>query len=86
MRFSGKVALITAASKGIGRATALRLAHEGGTVIVNGRDAGAVTAVVAPIERDGGRAISAAGDVTHGSDAARIVAQGIAQCGGLTFS
>jgi NAD(P)-dependent dehydrogenase (short-subunit alcohol dehydrogenase family) len=83
MRFSGKVALITGASKGIGRATAVRLAHEGGTVIVNGRDATAVDAVVAGILRDGGVAISAAGDVTQAADVARIVSLAHTQGDGI---
>jgi NAD(P)-dependent dehydrogenase (short-subunit alcohol dehydrogenase family) len=83
MRFSGKVALITGASKGIGRATAVRLAHEGGTVIVNGRDATAVDAVVAGILRDGGVAIPAAGDVTQAADVARIVSLAHTQGDGI---
>jgi len=83
MRFKGKVALITGASKGIGRATALRVAREGGAVIVNGRDPAAISAVVKEIERDGGRAMPAEGDVTRAADVSRIVEQGIAQCGGI---
>lgn len=83
MRFAGKVALITGASKGIGRTTALRLAREGGTVIVNGRDSAAVAAVVAAIEQDGGKAVPAVGDITQGTEIARIVADGIARCGGI---
>jgi NAD(P)-dependent dehydrogenase (short-subunit alcohol dehydrogenase family) len=83
MRFKGKVVLITGASKGIGRATALRVAREGGAVIVNGRDTAAIAAVVKEIERDGGRAMPAEGDVTRAADVGRIVEQGIAQCGGI---
>lgn len=68
MRFANKVALITGASKGIGRATALRLAQEGGVVVVNGRDKTAVESVVKEIEEGGGRAMPAVADVT-GADA-----------------
>lgn len=83
MRFQGKVALITGASKGIGRATALRFGREGGAAIVNGRDAAAIAAVVNEIERNGGCAMPAEGDVTRAADAARIVEQGIAKFGGI---
>ena len=42
MRFQGKTALVTGASKGIGRATALRLAHEGAAVAVDEKPVGSI--------------------------------------------
>jgi NAD(P)-dependent dehydrogenase (short-subunit alcohol dehydrogenase family) len=73
MRFATRVALITGSSRGIGRATALRLAREGGTVAVNGRDAAAVDAVVAAIKAGGGKAFPAVGDVTRPVEVQKIV-------------
>ena len=52
----GKVALITGATSGIGRAAAMQLAAQGATVIVHGRDADRGAAVVAEIENGGGSA------------------------------
>jgi len=52
----GKVALITGATSGIGKAAAMQLAAQGATVIVHGRDADRGAAVVAEIENGGGSA------------------------------
>src|SRR3984957_7424807 len=52
----GKVALVTGATSGIGRAAAVQLAAQGATVIVHGRDLSRGTAVVAEIENTGGSA------------------------------
>ncbi|MGD0719745.1 MAG: glucose 1-dehydrogenase [Roseiarcus sp.] len=66
---NGRIALITGSSGGIGRALALGLAGAGATVVVNGRRAQPVEAVVAQIAAAGGTAHGATFDVT---DAAQV--------------
>ncbi len=62
---SGRTALVTGASRGIGRAIALELAGAGAAVAVNYRErADAAEEVVAAIEDDGGRAMALQADVT----------------------
>ena len=56
MRFDGRVALITAAASGIGRATAEIIAAEGGTVVAVDTDEGRLKDAVAAIQAEGGRA------------------------------
>jgi NAD(P)-dependent dehydrogenase (short-subunit alcohol dehydrogenase family) len=56
MRFTGKVALITAAASGIGRASADIMAREGGTVVLVDNDKARLDAALAAIEQAGGRA------------------------------
>jgi NAD(P)-dependent dehydrogenase (short-subunit alcohol dehydrogenase family) len=55
VRFGGKVAVITAAASGIGRATADIIGAEGGTVVAVDTDAGRLEAAVAAIKASGGR-------------------------------
>jgi len=59
-----KVVLVTGSSRGIGAAIARLFAEHGATVVVHGRDAGAVSGVRAEIEAAGGRAVEAIADVT----------------------
>ncbi|WP_250459507.1 SDR family oxidoreductase [Microbulbifer litoralis] len=68
-----KVALITGATSGIGRAAALLFAGEGARVIVNGRRADELAQLVADIEAHGGRAVALPGDVREESIAAELV-------------
>lgn len=64
MRLAGKVALITGASRGIGRAIAVRYAQEGAAVALAARGATELDAVAAEIQAQGGRALAVPCDVT----------------------
>lgn len=80
----GRSALVTGASRGLGRATAICLAAAGAAVAVNyHRSAIEAQAVVAAIETAGGKAIAVRGDVSDSADCKQLVAASIAGLGGL---
>jgi len=73
MRLDGKVALVTGASRGIGRAIAVRLGQDGAAVVVNySGNHEAARETVAAVEAASGRAVAVQGDVGKLGDIQRL--------------
>ena len=81
MSLSGRVALITGASQGIGRTCALRLAKEGGTVVAAARNQEKLNELVAEITAAGGKAVPFALDVADEEQVKSTIKAIIAQFG-----
>jgi NAD(P)-dependent dehydrogenase (short-subunit alcohol dehydrogenase family) len=84
--FSEKVVIVTGATSGIGRATALAFAREGAKVVIAGRRESEGTEVVREIEQAGGEALFVKTDVTREADAQALVARTVERFGRLDFA
>jgi 3-oxoacyl-[acyl-carrier protein] reductase len=84
MSLTGKAALVTGASRGLGKAIAMRLARDGAAVAVNYRERAAdAEAVAEHIRKAGGRAITVQADVGDGAQARAMVDRTAAELGGV---
>jgi NAD(P)-dependent dehydrogenase (short-subunit alcohol dehydrogenase family) len=82
----GKVAIITGASSGIGRAVATLFAAEGARLVVAARRRDVLDALVHEIEADGGTACALSGDVSEESFARALVDEAKSRFGGLDIA
>ncbi len=83
MQLEGKVALITGAGSGIGKAAALRLAQEGAKAAILSRSADELEKVAAEIERNKGEALVLSADISQPEEMQRAVQQIIDRWGRL---
>jgi NAD(P)-dependent dehydrogenase (short-subunit alcohol dehydrogenase family) len=79
----GRVAIITGASKGIGRALSLRFAREGAAVVCAARSGDRVKETAAEVSKAGGKAIAVVCDASVEADVRRAVAAGVEKFGKL---
>ncbi|GAB4437735.1 MAG: 3-oxoacyl-[acyl-carrier-protein] reductase [Anaerolineae bacterium] len=80
---SGRVALVTGAGKGIGRAVALELARRGATVAINDLTGNNCESTIQAVEEAGGVAVCAAADVSDFAQAEAMIKEIVDACGKL---
>jgi NAD(P)-dependent dehydrogenase (short-subunit alcohol dehydrogenase family) len=81
MRLDGRIAIVTGAASGFGRATAVRLAEEGASVLVADVDGRGGEESVALVEKAGGQAELVVGDIATEAGARQAVEQAVARFG-----
>jgi len=82
---AGEVAVVTGASRGIGRAIALRLAKLGASVAICGRDAKALASAESDLKKFGAMIYSQVADVTRPSDVTSFIGKTINALGPVTI-
>jgi 3-oxoacyl-[acyl-carrier protein] reductase len=82
-KLAGRVALVTGAGRGIGRATALKLASEGARLVVNDLDEAPAVDTVAAIIEAGGKAVPCVGSVIEDGFAEHFMQTALDRFGGL---
>lgn len=90
MSFQNRTVLITGASRGIGKAIALRLAKEGANIVVAAKSVeedprlgGTIFSAAAEIEQAGGKALAVQVDIRHEDQIQSAVEQAVAKFGGI---
>lgn len=82
-RLKGKIAIITGAGSGMGRATAIRFAQEGAKVVVADIAGDKAEAVAGEIKAAGGLAVSSQADISKSEDCLKMVNAAVEAFGGL---
>ncbi|MGD9488993.1 MAG: 3-oxoacyl-[acyl-carrier-protein] reductase [Calditrichaceae bacterium] len=73
MNLSGRVAIVTGSSRGIGKSIALELASRGANIVLSGRNKESLANVSEEIEKAGSEVLAIAGDVGDASDAQKLI-------------
>jgi NAD(P)-dependent dehydrogenase (short-subunit alcohol dehydrogenase family) len=84
-RLSGKVAIVTGAASGIGKATAVRLAAEGAKVVAVDVNAVGLDETVAEITKANGAARAVAGDISRHDVCKRVIQEAVSAYGGVNI-
>ena len=81
LQLDGKIALVTGASRGLGRATALALAREGADVVLSARNQDPLDEVAGAVRRRGRRALAVTADAGKAEDRERLAARALESFG-----
>src|SRR4029077_13071230 len=81
MRFQDKIAIVTGGGSGMGKEVATRFVAEGGSVVINGRNAPKAEAAAREIDPTGTRVAVYAGDISLPATGEALVRTALARCG-----